>query len=305
MDTKRRPQFYRRLTLICLICISSVASTALGAKLRRQAPTDRGVDVREEWRGFHGKLSELVPRVAELYGLPMLIAVAQSTDTDIDIPAGTISAREILDTVVRMNPEYVWKPEDTAIYFYNRSLKESPNCFLNWKIKSFTIEKSVADVDLILRAELAKVRYGVQGEGGTVIGLRSTELAAHSLPRIVLHNVTAAEILLRVLSIDHGFYSMVTFPAIRPNRERDLNAAFASWQWIPLPERNSNEARRRSAACQAKHIVCRQNRRLAPFAVRAACPTALGAQPRRTPYRQSMLMVSRCAQRLSTGPARA
>jgi hypothetical protein len=144
------------------------------------------------------------------------------------------TAREVLDLAVKANPEYTWKLCDSAVYFYSRSIADDPNYFLNWRVRRFHIPGTVADADLRLRSELAKLQHHIQREGGLIVGLRSNELAEHTLPELTLRDRTVAEIMCQLLSLDRGFYSVVLFPQAGRIRDADLEAAFLSWRWVPF-----------------------------------------------------------------------
>lgn len=188
---------------------------------------------REHFSGMRGSLVEALEELAKVYHLPLVAVFAEPTQL-FERPGGMMTAREVLNSLVGENPEYAWEVRDSVVYFYPLGLQNDPNYFLNWKIKRFVISDTVADVELRLRAHLNKIRKGIEGEGGLIVGLRSGTLSNHRLPTLVLRNNTAADILFKAASLDRGFYSLLFLPKLKPITDEELDKALSTWQWAPL-----------------------------------------------------------------------
>ncbi len=112
----------------------------------------------------------------------------------------------------------------------------APGNFMNWKLEAITLPRNVAELELELelRSLLGKKRAGITDAGGLVVGVYSTELARHTLPRKKFVDVTTRDVLLTAADLDRGFLTLVEFPRGRPNTDSDFDAAFLKWRWLPL-----------------------------------------------------------------------
>lgn len=171
--------------------------------------------------------------VARIFRAPMLV-VLKGDNATLTINEGSTTLRQVLDSAVHQNAGYIWEANNGVIYFHELTLQKAPLNFLNWKLKRFTIFDNAALVNLSLRAHIQNVRYHASAEGGAITGVMDAELEKHSLPSSTLTDVTPADVVLKTLSMDRQFYSIIQFPGPGPLKDSDLDAAFISWRWVPF-----------------------------------------------------------------------
>lgn len=211
-----------------------LAAVFAGAELKAEEAAQLGLDTPKPLPIIYGDLRGLLGGVAEAYRLP-LVAVLAGPSKRMKLPAGTFPPRQVLDLLVEKYPDYSWQVRDSVVYFYHRVAKEDPKNMLNWRIPRFTISDTVADIEMRLRANLNKIWKGVKGEGGVMVGIPSSGFEKHVLSKIVLHDVTGEEILLKVASIDRRFFSILAYPTPPPIGDDDIYRAFLNWDWVAFP----------------------------------------------------------------------
>jgi hypothetical protein len=133
------------------------------------------------------RLPDILGRLGSGYHVPLVAVLAEPTP-EVRLSAGSLSARRVLNELVASAPEYRWELRNSVVYIYRNDIEKDSNFFLHWKIKSFTISDTVADVELRLRAHLNKMRKGVEGAGGLMVGLRSSQLAPSAHDSAIRHN---------------------------------------------------------------------------------------------------------------------
>jgi Bacterial Ig-like domain (group 2) len=224
------------VTAVALAALFVAPAWAGGARpTAQQSVLDRVKEVPPIRAGLREGMEE----VAQLYRAPMLI-VLKGDRGSLKLPAGRTTLRHALELAVGQNRGYSWEVRDEVIVFRHGGLGRDPENFLNWKLGAFTISRDVADVDLVLGAHIQNMRYHVAGRGGVVTALRDSDLAKHALPTLTLHDVTVANVVLTVLKMDRGFYSIIEFPGPGPLKDSDLDKAFASWRWVAFASKGEH-----------------------------------------------------------------
>jgi hypothetical protein len=142
---------YGGIVLIILLFHNSFGQT------QNKDILDRKIDL-----DIKGNLFQLCVVLASLKEIPVGLEGAadfsSGEDKSIQIQPGTL--REILDSIVKQEPKYVWELRDGVINFYPASSRDAIlKALLETKIKSFSSKKDAGRVgirDNILRLEPVK-----------------------------------------------------------------------------------------------------------------------------------------------------
>jgi hypothetical protein len=226
---------YLKITLILLFLAEPIATYGQDTNARFESALGTPKEIGSSYLGRR----EVLEKVSTVFELPMLIVVPQS-DGVFEIPAGRHSAREILNGIVQRNPQYDWERCDSAVYFYQKTLRDNPKNFLNWKAKEIRISGDLAIFKLYLASKLARVTDPSvpiePDQGGLLVGITPERLMKHKLPSVVLHDVTISEALCKVLSLDRRFYISINFPNAKTITKEDIDSALFNWHWTPFED---------------------------------------------------------------------
>lgn len=207
-----------------------------GIEMEQQPVLGRGLDTPRHLPEIADDLGTALGRLAKQYRLPMVVVLAGSP-RKVKIPAGMMISRQALNQLVAQNPNYAWEARGPGVYFCHRQLRDNPKNMLNWRLKQFTISDTLADLELRLRANLSKIWQGITTEGGVIHGILAAGLAKEELPKIVLYNMSAVELLFKIMEIEPSFSSVMVYPTAESVTDADIESVFASWNWVPFPER--------------------------------------------------------------------
>lgn len=206
-----------------------------GIGIEQQSTLASGVDTPKQLPQIKSDLGTALGQLAKTYRFPIVIVLADSHRM-VEIPARTMTPRQALNHLVAQDRNYSWEPRGPGVYFCHRQLCDNPKNMLNWRLKTFTISGTLADLEMRLRANLNKIRQGITAEGGVMHGIPSSDLAKRALPRMVLHDITVAEVLFKILEIEPSFYSVMVYPKTDSIADTDIESVFANWRWVPLTE---------------------------------------------------------------------
>lgn len=194
------------------------------------------LDVQKPMPSIQTNLHDAMTEIARIYETPMLI-VLKADHAVLDLPAGKMTLRDVLDSAVRQNPRYRWEEvTPSVIYFRDAALEKDPLYFLAWKLKWFPIFGNVSQVDHLLRPYIQNVRYHATQAGGanSAIDEKDPQWKKHSLPRVEMTDVTPVDVVVKTMEMDRRFCTIIEFPGPGPLKDSDLDAAFISWRWIPF-----------------------------------------------------------------------
>jgi hypothetical protein len=167
---------------------------------------------------------------------------------DLTIPAGTYSARQLLDKGVQQLRGYEWKDEGGVAHLYQRALRASRGNLLNVQIRRFSFPANVADFDFYFRPCISGTIQGYDCTGGgAYTGFKPSGLEKEPLPSLeAFKDVQARAILLRALQANGHFYVLIAYESAHPRLRS--NFPFGNWftrtlvpaeplpMWIQRPE---------------------------------------------------------------------
>ena len=217
---------------VAVVCILvSGLPTAIGqqqtATSRLNLPLQQRLDAPQTVAAASVTLRDFVGFIANSFKVPMLVE-STSPVPDLKIPAGTYSARQLLDKAVRQLRGYKWKDELGVAHLYQPELVASPGNLLNVKIETFLFPQNVADFSLYFRACIHSAIHFHVCSGGLITGIRPTDLANEPLPsREAFKDVEARAILLKALQTNGRFYVLIAYEGTRPKLTSDF--PFINW----------------------------------------------------------------------------
>ena len=223
----------RTVALLCVITWSLFASSQGGrATSRLDWSLQQRLDTPQRVASASVTLRDFVGFIGNSFKVPLLVE-ATSPVPDLTIPAGTYSARQLLDIGVLQLRGYEWKPEGGVAHLYQTELVRSHGNFLNVQIHRYYFPKSVGDFVLSFRACIHSTINGYGSLGGVITGIMPLGLDKESLPYAEgFEDVTARAILLRALQANGRFYVLIAYESTRPKLTSDF--PFVNWftQWL-------------------------------------------------------------------------
>jgi len=173
-------------------------------------------------------LRDFVGFIAHSFKVPLLVETT-SPVPDLTIPAGTFSARQLLDIAVRQLPAYEWKAEGGVAHLYDKQLVRSRGNILNVKINRYDFQNNVADFIFEFPACIHSATQGYGGCMGSALeGIKTPGLDKEPLPYLeAFKDVSARAILLRALQANGHFYVLIAYESTRPKLTSDF--PFRNW----------------------------------------------------------------------------
>jgi hypothetical protein len=216
------------LRLFALSCVVLLCSKPLlGSSADQLRP---GVDVRHQHSAKTGNLAEVLRFVAIKFQVAIVAELVQPLASDLKIPSGKHSAKELLELLSKAAPGYSWTAYGTVVHFYNDSVRSASENFLNVKFEMFEMPATVGDLQVLLPPQL-KNRLQGHSQGYAAHGFRTLE--GQALPVRTMHNVTGREILIAAAQSNPKFCTIIVFPSSKPTAT-DINFAFENWFWQSL-----------------------------------------------------------------------
>jgi len=238
---------------IAVLCLAASILFASPQQVRAASRLDLSLQQRLEYpqaiASASVTLRDFVGFIGNSYKVPLLVE-AVSPVPDLIVPAGTYSARQLLDIAVRQLHGYEWKSEGGVAHLYERGLVMSRGNLLNVKIHMFFFPKNVADFILYFRACIDSTIQGYRCSGVVITGIEPPGLKIEPLPYAeVFEHVTARAVLLRALQANGRFYVLIAYASTRPKLTSDF--PFLNWfteslvpakpspMWIQRPKRRT------------------------------------------------------------------
>jgi hypothetical protein len=171
-------------------------------------------------------IRDFVGFIGNSFKVPLLVETT-SPVPDLTIPAGTFTARQLLDVGVRQLPEYEWKEEGGVAHLNNRGLAKSPGNLLNAQIHRYYFPNNVAD--FIFEFPTC-IHSAIRSQGcmGALEGIKTPGLDKEPLPYLeAFKDVSARQILLRALQANGHFYVLIAYESTHPKSTSDF--PFRNW----------------------------------------------------------------------------
>jgi len=220
--------FVRNLVVIGVMASSLLACTGhRQATSRLDLPLQQRLDTPQAVGSATVGLTDFVGFIATAYKVPLLVETIRPAP-DVAVPAGTYTARQLLDIAVRQLPGYEWKGEHGVAHLYQTELAASKGNLLNVEIHRYSFPNNVADFDYGFRPCVYSIVKGYGCAGGAYSGFKSIELQKEILPEFEsFKEVTARAVLLRALQANGHFYVLIVFESTHPQLASDF--PFLNW----------------------------------------------------------------------------
>src|SRR5690242_10241634 len=134
----------RTVALLLLILVSGFASGEQRMRSRLELPLPQRLDAPQAVASASLRLTDFVGFIGNSYKVPLLVETT-SPVPDLTIPAGTFSARQLLDIAVRQLPGYEWEAENGVAHLYRTALVGWRGNLLNVHIHRFYFPKDVGN----------------------------------------------------------------------------------------------------------------------------------------------------------------
>jgi hypothetical protein len=194
---------------------------------RLSLPLTQRLDTPLRIAGARLTLADLTGFLATSFKVPLLVETTNA-NPELRIPAGSFTARKLLDIAVRQLRGYSWKEEGGVAHLFQQELVGSKGNLLNVKIHRFWFQNNVAEFLYILRSCIHSTtqRYGC--DGGVISDLPLPELLREPLPYLEpFKDVPARTILMRALQANGHFYVLIAFESTHPKLKSE--SPFMQW----------------------------------------------------------------------------
>lgn len=214
----------KAMVFMSILCLSAHGSTP-----REQLS---GIDHSHAHKEMKGSLLNALVFVSTQFRVPVIGELVGPQDHDLVIPAGTDSARQILDQLVSQSRGYEWSVHLGVVHFYERRVVNAKGNFLNLRLRTFEIPPNVSDLKLILRERLTNDAKGLTG--AVISYMASPELKEEVIASKRLQNATGRKILVTSAELTPKFTSIIVFPRREPKGNEDVDYASRNWFWLPV-----------------------------------------------------------------------
>jgi hypothetical protein len=190
-------------------------------------PLERRLDLPRRVASASLRLTDFVSFIATTFKVPLLLETAAPVP-DLNTPAGTYTARQLLDIAISRLPEFEWRDEAGVAHIYEKRLLASSGNLLNIRIPQFSFPHDVGEFMYYFRPCISSVIQGYGCHGGVYSGFQLPKLRQGGLPYgQTFTNEVARNILLTALKSNGRFYVLIAFEGIRPTLRSDY--PFANW----------------------------------------------------------------------------
>jgi hypothetical protein len=216
---------------IALLLVAFVANPLWAQRNTAASPLDlpleRRLDLPRQVASASLRLTDFVSFIATTFKVPLLVETPAPVP-DLNIPAGTYTARRLLDIVISQLPEFEWKDEAGVAQIYEKRLLASSGNLLNVRIPQFSFPHEVGEFMYYFRPCISSVIQGYGCRGGAYTGFQLPQLAEGALPYgQTFTNEVARNILLTALKSNGRFYVLIVFEGARPKLRSDY--PFMNW----------------------------------------------------------------------------
>lgn len=219
--------FVRRFTIFCLLLLAAVTACAQAPQSRLSLTLQQRLDTPLRVVAASVTLVDFVGFMATSYKVPMLVETI-SPVPDLKIPAGTYTARQMLDVEIQQLHGYEWRNEGGVAHVYQTGLEKAPRNLLNARIPRFAFPKTVGEFMYLFRPCVWSVVQGYGCEGGALSGFVAPKLKQPQLPAgEEFKDASARAILLRALQENGQFYVLVAFESTHPKLKSEF--PFRNW----------------------------------------------------------------------------
>jgi hypothetical protein len=218
----------RIVASVLLVLSSAFASGEQRVHSRLDLSLPQRLDAPQPVASASIRLTDFVGFIGNTFKVPLLVETT-SPVPDLTIPAGTFSARQLLDLAVRQLPGYKWEVENDVAHLYRTALVGWRGNLLNTRIHRFYFPKDMGDFVLQFPNCIHSTIQGYDCLGGAITGIVPPGLDKEPLPYLEsLKDVTARTILLRALQANGHFYVLIAYESTRPK----LTSIFPFLNWF-------------------------------------------------------------------------
>jgi len=214
----------KALPLITLWTFSLFASAQQTSNSRLNLSLEQRFNSRLRVTAVSVTLPDFVGFIATAYKVPLLVETT-SPVPDVHIPAGTFSARQLLDNVVG---RYTWQQEKGVAHVFQPVLARASGNLLNITVERFYFPRNVADFHTTFRSCLYSMTKKHRCTGGVVTEIIPAWMSKESLPYLEpFKNARARTILLSALALNTHFYVLIAFRSTHPDESSEF--PFRNW----------------------------------------------------------------------------
>lgn len=135
---------------------------------------------------------------------------------------------QALDELVKEQPDYSWySTKEGVVVFGQRKLLAAAGNPMNVRLKTYRMPTDLNIFKLTFPNAVATANDKAKAEGGVVTGIGLPPEMSPPLSKMVLNNVTAREVLIKVATDVGTLYSVIVLPTSQPKDLRQQ--AFLTW----------------------------------------------------------------------------
>jgi hypothetical protein len=242
------------ILLICLALVYAGCSKRTDEgqptpQARLALPLKQRLDVPLNHTAANFRLTDFVSFIATSYKVPLLAEVVAPVP-DVQIPAGSHTARKLLDYVVSRLPGYAWDDDQGIANIFEVDVRKAAGNILNLPVHYFMVPPNVWEFNAEFRLCLWNIAKQQGCSGGVIDEVGQPELRKEALGVGSFHDAPAGTILRTVLRENGRFHVLMAYSSRRPKLGDSF--VFENWYtqslvpdeplpiWIQIPKESPN-----------------------------------------------------------------
>jgi hypothetical protein len=236
----------RIVGLVIVLAASTLSAQTTTAVSRLDLSLEQRLDLPQRVASACLRLTDFVSFIATSFKVPLLVETPAQVP-NLQIPAGTYTARQLLDAAMDQLPGFQWKDEEGVAHIYEKRLVRASGNLLNVRIPQFSFPHDVGEFMYLFRPCVSSVIQGYGCRGGAYTGFQLPKLKQGRLPLgQTFKDAIARDILMAALKTNGRFYLLIAFEGTEPKLKsqfplenwfgESLEVAEPSPLWVQTPK---------------------------------------------------------------------
>jgi hypothetical protein len=236
----------RIVGLLIVLAASTLSAQTTTAISPLDLSLEQRLDLPQRVGSASLRLTDFVSFIATSFKVPLLVETPAPIP-NLQTPAGTYTARQLLDAAMAQLPGFQWKDEGGVAHLYEKRLVHASGNLLNVRIPRFSFPHDVGEFMYLFRPCVSSVIQGYVCRGGAYSGFKLPKLKQGQLPLgQTFKDAIAREILMAALKTNGRFYLLIAFEGTEPKLKgqfplenwfgESLEIAEPSLLWVQTPK---------------------------------------------------------------------